>query len=421
MQTTSVTKSTDKVIRRRICRLCDGNKLEVVLHLTPTPLADAYIPREQLAETQEVYPLDLYQCHDCGFSQLLDVVQPQAIYFDYLYETKSSLGLVDHFKGYAAGTLQSLNPPEGSLVVDIGSNDGSLLSFFKSSGMRVLGVDPAREIAHRATEGGIETWPTLFDTQLAGKIRAERGPARIVTANNLFANVDDLHDMAEGIRALLAADGAFVFESFYLADLMQNMVFDFIYHEHISYFSVAPLMAFFKRHGMELIDAQRVKTKGGSLRYTVQLAGGPRKVSPKLGELISMEEERGIGRPASFKEFNARIEASKREVVDLLRKLRAQGETIAGFGASATTTTLIYHYGITDMLDFIADDNPQRQNLFSPGKHIPVLSPKSLQDKKPDYLVILAWRYVEPIMQNLESYRKQGGKFIVPLPELIVL
>lgn len=417
----SAAKPTDAVVRRKICRLCDGKKLELVLHLAPTPLADSYIPKERITETQELYPLDLYQCGECGFSQVLDVVQPQVIYFDYLYETKTSLGLVDHFKGYAADVQRSIKPAKGSLIVDIGSNDGSLLGFFKAAGMKVLGIDPAREIARRATEAGIETWAELFNTRLAERIRKERGAAAIVTVNNLFANVDDLHDMTNGIRTLLADDGVFVFESFYLADLMQNMVFDFIYHEHISYFSVAPLQTFFKRHGMELIDAQRVPTKGGSLRYTAQLAGGPRKASPAVAQLIKMEKGLKIGRPESFKKFNTRIDAAKKKLVDMLRELRTNGKTIAGFGASATTTTMIYHYGITDILDFIADDNPQRQNLFSPGRHIPVLSPQALYDKKPDYVVILAWRYVEPIVKKLENFRKQGGKFIVPLPEVKVL
>lgn len=414
-------KAADAVVRREICRLCDSKKLSLVLHLAPTPLADSYIPKEKLFEPQELYPLDLYLCGDCGFSQVLDVVQPQVIYFDYLYETKTSLGLVDHFKGYAAAVLKSVKPKPGALIVDIGSNDGSLLGFFKAAGMKVLGVDPAREIARRATEGGVETWAELFNNGLAAKIRAEKGAASVVTVNNLYANVDDLHDMTNGIRSLLADDGVFVFESFYLSDLMKNMVFDFIYHEHISYFSVAPLQTFFKKHGMELIDAQRVSTKGGSLRYTAQLAGGPRKASPAVAALIAEEKALKLGLPDSFAAFNARIDAAKKKLVDMLRDLRAQGKKIAGYGASATTTTMIYHYGITDMLDFIADDNPQRQGLFSPGRHIPVLAPQALYDKKPDYVVVLAWRYVEPIIKKLDVFRKQGGKFIVPLPEVKVL
>jgi SAM-dependent methyltransferase len=410
----------DTIVRRKTCRLCDGKELKPVLELAPSPLADSYIPEGRLREPQELYPLDLYLCGSCGFSQMLDVVQPQAIYFDYIYETKSSLGLVEHFRGYAEEVLNRITPKPGSLIVDLGSNDGSLLGFFKQKGMKVLGVDPAREIARKATETGIETWAELFDQTLAERIRRERGPAAIVTANNIYANVDDLRDMTKGIRKLLAPDGVFVFESFYLADLMQNMVFDFIYHEHISYFSVKPLVAFFRELGMELIDAQRVPTKGGSLRYTAQLAGGPRKASSTVAELTALEERLGLQKPESFRAFNQRIDEAKRELVTMLKDLKRQGKTLAGFGASPTTTTLIYHYGITDLFEFLCDDNPQRQSLFSPGKHIPVLPPQALYDRKPDYLVILAWRYAEPIIAKLGRYKEQGGRFIVPLPEVKV-
>jgi SAM-dependent methyltransferase len=414
-------KAADAIVRRACCRLCDSKKLERVLHLADSPLADSYIPKERLSEPQPSYPLDLYLCRDCGFTQILDVVQPQVIYFEYIYETKSSLGLVEHFKKYADEVVAKIKPAAGSFVVDIGSNDGSLLGAFKAKGLKVLGIDPAREIARKATAAGTETWAELFNTALAAKIRAERGAASIITANNIYANVDDLHDMTNGIRDLLAPDGVFVFESFYLADLMQNMVFDFIYHEHISYFSVKPLQAFFKAHGMELIDAQRIPTKGGSLRYTAQLAGGPRKVSPSVAELIAFEESRGLQRPESFHAFNDRIDAAKKQLVDLLRGLKAKGKKIAGFGASPTTTTLIYHYGIVDLLDFIADDNPQRQGLFCPGSHIPVLPPSAIAERKPDAVVIIAWRYVAPILKSLEAYKRGGGQVIVPLPEVKTL
>lgn len=411
----------DTVIRRTTCRLCESRSLDRGLSLAPTPLADSYIPSSRLSEPQETFPLDLYLCRECGFTQILDVVQPQVIYFDYLYETKTSLGLVEHFGGYAKDVLARVAPRPGSLVVDIGSNDGTLLRFFKQGGMKVLGVDPARAIAKAATEAGIETWAELFNQALAERIRAERGPASVITVNNLFANVDDLANMTRGIRTLLADDGVFVFESFYLADLMRNMVFDFIYHEHISYFSVKPLQSFFARHGLELIDAQPVRTKGGSLRYTIQLAGGPRKPSPVVASMIAAEEKAGICKLETLRAFSGRVDDSKNALTSLMRKLKAEGKMFAGYGASATSTTMIYHYGIGDMLDFIVDDNPQRQQLFSPGLHIPILSGTALDERKPDYLVVLAWRYVEPIKLKVDAYLKKGGRLIVPLPEVKVL
>ena len=411
----------DSAYRRETCRLCGSSALEVVLPLTPTSLADAYVSVDHLYEEQPVYPLDLYLCRDCGFSQLLDIVIPQVIYLDYIYETVSSLGLVDHFRRYAEEVIAKIRPPANSLVVDIGSNDGTLLGFFKDRGMRVLGVDPALEIARRATASGIETLSEFFTRNLVRNIMKERGAASIVTANNLYANVDDLISLTESIRDLLAPDGVFIFESFYLADWMQNMVFDFTYHEHLSYFSVKPLVSFFQSHDMELIDVQRVPTKGGSIRCTIQRVGGPRPVSPAIAELVLMESKLELQHADTFKAFAARIDQAKGEILKLIQSLLGEGKTIAGYGASATTTTLVYHFELGDKLSFIADDYPAKQNLYSPGYHIPVLAPQTLYERMPDYVIILAWRYAEPIIKKHKAFIEQGGKFIIPLPMLRVV
>ena len=412
---------SENAYRRDNCRLCGGRELELVLTLAPTPLADAYVPAGRVNQPQASYPLDLYLCRRCGFSQLLDVVQPREIYTDYIYETISSLGLVEHFRRYAADVVQRVQPNGGSLVVDVGSNDGTLLRGFQALGMKVLGVDPAREIARRATAAGVETLPEFLTTKLADQIRSQRGPAAVVTANNVIANVDDLDEVVAAIRKLLAPDGVFVFESFYVGDLIRNMVFDFIYHEHISSFSVKPVELFFLRHGMELIDVQRVPTKGGSLRYTIQLAGGPRRVSPVIEELKTEEAEQGLHRPETFKAFNDRIESAKEAVLTLLRRLKHEGRTIAGYGASATTTTLIYHFELGNFIEYIVDDYSAKQNLFSPGLHIPVLPPEAIHERKPDYVVIFAWRYYEPIVKKNPRFLSDGGHFVVPMPELRIL
>lgn len=409
------------IFRRDTCRLCGSRNPTLVLQLAPSPIGDAYVPVEQLDRVQEVYPIDLFLCRSCGLSQLLDVIAPEILYGDYIYLTSSSLGLVEHFQQYADEVLRRFKAPEGALVVDIGSNDGTLLRFFQNHGMRVLGIDPAQEIAWKATEAGIETLADFFTPALARQIRQERGPATIITANNVLANIDDLTAVTEGIRDLLAADGVFVFESFYLVDLLRNMVFDFIYHEHLSAFAVKPLQSFFRRHGLELIDALHVPTKGGSLRYTVQHAGGPWPVSPSITKLIELEINAGLYRPETFKDFAAKVDALKTQTLDLLHDLKAQGKTIAGYGASITGTTLIYHFGLGDMLDFITDDNPAKHNLFSPGLHIPVFSSQALYERKPDYVLVLAWRYAEPIIKKHQAFLEQGRHFIVPLPKVQVM
>ena len=404
--------------RRNDCRLCHSRNLELVLKLTPTPLADSYL---RTKEVQPVFPLDLYLCRECGFAQLLDVVQPQHIYLDYIYETVSSLGLVEHFDNYAAEVLGRIQPPPGALVIDVGSNDGTLLKSYQKRGMKVLGVDPAREIAARATAAGVETLAEFLTVPVARRIRQERGPAAIVSANNVIANIDDLYEIAAAIRELLAPDGVFVFESYYLGDLVQNMVFDFIYHEHISSFAVKPVALFFKRHGLDLVDVLRVPTKGGSLRYTIQLAGGPRKVAPIVGELLALEAQQGLDQPEMFREFNTRIERAKADTLAVLQKLKAEGKSVAGYGASATTTTLLYHFGMGGLIDYLVDDYPAKQGTFSPGLHLPVLSSEALYERRPDAVVVMAWRYYEPIMRRHQKYSAQGGKFIVPMPELKVL
>jgi len=406
---------------RDTCRLCSSRNLDVALKLTATPPADAYIPADRGNVVQEAYPLDLYLCRDCGFAQLCDVISAESIYIDYIYETKSSLGLAEHFRRYAEAVTNRIGPPKNALVIDIGSNDGTLLRYFKERGQSVLGVDPAREIARDATMSGIETLPEFFTKELSSQIRRERGAATIVTANNIFANVDDLVTLTEAIRALLARDGVFVFESYYLGDLIENMVFDFIYHEHLSSFSVTPLVTFFRRLGMELIDVERVPTKGGSLRYTVQLAGGPRMVAAAVGGLLAEEQRLGLGRVETFKAFAAKIDAAKAQLIELLAKLKSEGKTMAGYGASATSTTLIYHFGLGDFLSYLVDEYPRKQNVLSPGLHLPVLEPQALIDRNTNYVVILAWRYVEPILNKNRVYQDKGGHFIVPLPALRVI
>lgn len=403
---------------RNDCRLCHSCGLVLVLKLTPTPLADSYL---RVKEVPEVFPLDLYLCRECGFAQLLDVVQPQHIYLDYIYETVSSLGLVEHFDNYAAEVLGRIRPPAGALVIDVGSNDGTLLKSYQKRGMKVLGVDPAREIAARATAAGVETLAEFLTVPVARRIRRERGPAAIVSANNVIANIDDLDEIAAAIRELLAPDGVFVFESYYLGDLVRNMVFDFIYHEHISSFAVKPVALFFKRHGLELVDVLRVPTKGGSLRYTVQLAGGPRNVAPIVGELLALEVQQGLDQPEMFRAFNARIERAKADTLAVLQKLKAEGKSVAGYGASATTTTLVYHFGMGGLIDYLVDDYPAKQGTFSPGLHLPVLPSEALYERRPAAVVVMAWRYYEPIMRRHRKYSAQGGKFIVPMPELKIL
>ncbi len=405
--------------RRTTCRLCGGENPALALSLTPTPPANAFVAAERLDEPQETFPLDVFFCEDCAHVQLLDVVDPRILFENYVYVSGTSPVFVRHFEGYAGQILARYSPPGGSLAVDIGSNDGTLLRFFKDAGLKVQGVDPAKDIAARATKDGIDTIAGFFTPELADRICRQKGPAAVIAANNVFAHADDLAGIVEGVRRLLAPGGVFVFEVSYLVDVLEKTLFDTIYHEHLAYHSVGPLMRFFAANGMEITDAARVDSHGGSLRCVVQHRGGPHPVDASVARLVALEESLGLHRVQALKDFAARVDRLKEELSSLLRRLKAEGKSIAGFGAPAKATTLMYHFAIgPGLLDFIVDDSPLKQGLYSPGMHIPVVPSTAIEDNKPDYLIILAWNFAPSIMEKHASFRQSGGHFIVPLPTL---
>lgn len=402
--------------RRTTCRLCESPDNECVLSLEPSALAEWYLPPERAHEAAERFPLDLFLCRACGHVQLSDVIDPVRLFANYVYASASSPGLEEHFRRYAHSVVGNLALPLGSLVVDVGSNDGTLLRQFARQGMRILGVDPAREIARKATESGIPTLNAFMDADTSERIVRDTGPARLCTANNVFAHNDHLGGMADAISRLLAEDGVFVFEVSYLLDTIEGLVFDFIYHEHLCYHSVKPMVTFLQRHGMHLFDVERVASKGGSLRGYAQRKGGSRPTSPRVAELIAREEAAGLYNPATYRRYLARINALRDQTDTYLRPILARGAMVAGYGASATVTTLLHHFRLGDALAFLTDDNPIRHGTVSPGYGIPVLPPSALAEKRPEVVLVLAWRFAKQIMERHSAYLSQGGTFIVPLP-----
>lgn len=407
------------VTRRDRCRLCNGTRIELVLPIAASPVADAYVTREQLGERQDAYPLDLYLCSDCGHVQNIDVVDPEILFRDYLYVTSSSLGLVEHYRRYASEVIAQFEVKPGALALEIGSNDGSLLGFFKAKGLKVLGIDPARRIAEDASARGIPTLPEFFGSKLAEGLQAEYGRAAIIAANNVFAHADNLADIVQGIRMMLEDDGVFVFEVSYLPDIVNRFLFDTVYHEHVSYHSIVPLARFFERLGMQLFDVQRINSKGGSIRGFAQRSPeGRRAVTSRVMEMSAAEERGQFGKPAVYRAYSDAIAARKAAVEKVVDEARASGKTVAGYGASTTVTTLMWHFDLTQKLEFLADDNPLKQGLFAPKCHLPVLASEELYTRRPDYVVILAWNYAEQIIKRHRRFLAEGGAFVVPLPEL---
>ena len=402
--------------------MCRGTELSSILSLTPTPPANAFLRREDLEGSEPRFPLELLFCAECNFVQLADVVSPELLFNDYVYVSSTSPVFVAHFEEVAETFDRRFDFPRGSLVVDIGSNDGILLRPFAERGWRVLGIDPAREIAARATSAGTETIPAFFSRDLAHALLAERGSAKLITATSVFPHVHDLDDLVAGVATLLAEDGVFVIEAYYLGAMLRDNLFDTIYHEHLSYFTLRSLVRLFERLGMSVFDVEEIETHGGSLRVYISPSGRQAVNDVAIRRVLEEEDARALGDRVTYEQFAERIEGNKRALQELLRSLKASGKRLAGYGAPAKGNTLLHHFGIgVDTLDYIVDDSPWKQGRYTPGTHIPVVSADALHSEPPDYLLILAWNFAEPIMAKLADFKTHGGQFIVPVPEPAVL
>ena len=398
--------------------MCDSIRLLKTVSLTPTPPGNDFLTEEELGRYEQLYPLDLYFCEDCYHVQLGHVVNPLVLYQkNYTYVSATSSQFVNHLKNYAEDMIKNFNLKRNSLVIDIGSNDGTCLSFFQDNGMKVLGIDPANEIAQKASERGIETIADFFNYDLAIKLYKKYGPAKFITSHNACAHIDNLFDVVKGVECLLAEGGVFVLEVGYLVDVYNNTWFDTIYHEHLDFHTVAPFETLFNRVGMEVIEVDRISPQGGSIRLTAQKINGqfPRKDS--VDQLIALEHELGLDKAITFFEFEKKINSVREKLLKLVYELKAMNKSIAGFGAPTKATTLMSHFGLNeDILDFIVDDNPLKQGLYTPTSHIPVLSTSALYERKPDYVIILAWNFASPIMDTHKKYSDEIGHFILPMP-----
>jgi SAM-dependent methyltransferase len=399
--------------------MCDGSDLVKVLGLTPTPPGNRFLKRSEIDQSEPRYPLDLYFCTGCHHVQLGHVVDPKILYQnDYTYVSGTSAHFVGHLEAYADDMVRKFDLKEGALVSDIGSNDGTCLRFFKRHGMRVVGVDPATQIAEAASKAGIETIGKFFSLQLAKELRRTHGPAAFITSHNACAHIDDLDDVVRGVCHWLEDDGIFVLEVGYFVDVYTNLWFDTIYHEHLDFHTVEPFGKLFSRTGMQLISVERVSPQGGSIRVVAQKSGGKLGVDSSVQDLIALERGLGLNSPSAFESFAQRIGSVGTRLRELLRSLKVDGKSIAAYGAPTKATTLMSQFGVGgESIDFIVDDNPLKQGLYSPLSHIPVLPTNEIYHRRPDFVLVLAWNFAEPIMKIHRAYAEQGGRFILPMPE----
>ncbi len=403
------------VRRRDSCRLCGGTALDRVLSLPPTPPANAFVPAPV---AQDLHPQDVFRCTSCGHVQLGHVVDAETLFGEYVYASGTSPVFVKHFDDYAQAVVTRFGVKPGDRVVEIGSNDGVLLRAFKARGAAVLGVDPARKIAAAASASGVETRAEFFTEDLARALRAEGGPAKVITANNCMAHIDDLAGVVRGVAALLADYGVFVMEVQYLVELVRQGLWDMVYAEHVSYHHVGPLIPFFARAGLGVFDVQAVPTHGGSIRVFV------RRAAPFLERADWDGREGAWTSREAFARLQARIGEQTRGLKQVLADLKRRGGDglVAGYGVPAKATTLMYTMGLSRAdIDYCVDDSPWKIGLLSPGLHVPVLAPTALLERRPRAIVIFAWNFADSIAEKIRAmFAAAGGEappIVVPLPE----
>jgi hypothetical protein len=400
-----------------ICRVCGSAEVEVVWNLKPSPLGDDFRPT---VSPHELVPMDLAICLRCSYLHLATIVNPADSYSEYLYQSDTTVGLRDHYKIYASEICARYHLAPGAVVLDIGSNDGLMLSAFKELGLGVIGVEPAPSPARYANDRGITTINRYFDHEARNIILRRYGFPKLVTANYVFANIDALPEFLALVKSVLAEDGIFVIETGYHPEQFKNFMFDYIYHEHYSYFSVKVLQDLLGRHGFKLLSASQSSAKGGSIRIEAQHETGVRLSDDSVEKLLVDESERGISRREVYDSFRVQIERKGNEVCEIVRREREQGRAVIGFGASHSTTTLLHQFGLGDQLKYLVDDNPLKQGLYSPGFNLPVYPVSALERESNFSIVILAWQHQQSIMSRHRRALSAAERRIIPLPNLVV-
>lgn len=401
------------------CRMCRSSDLVEFLDLGHTYPADQFLFSHQLDEPREAFPLKVLMCKGCGLAQLSCVVSPEVLYCDdYPYESSTTSAGRQHWEEFAETTSRLLSLGPNDLVVDIGSNVGVLLGMFKKHGAKVLGVDPAANIAAIANSNGIETEAEFFNANAAAKIFASHGRAKVITGTNVFAHIDDLHDLMAAVNVLLTDDGAFVIEAPYFSDLIHNLEYDTIYHEHLSYLGLRPLVSFYAMFDMEIFEVQRRDIHGGSIRvFARRKRAQSRTVARAIEELLASESRDQIYDIKTLNKFSEEVAKNRTELRALLTSIQKSGGRIAGVSAPAKGMTLLSYCGVDrTLLDFVTEKSSLKIGRFTPGSHIPVVDDQTLLDKQPEYALLLAWNFAEEIMKNLKAYSDAGGKFIIPIP-----
>ena len=406
-----------KYHKKNECRICSSNNLELILDLGEQPPSNAFIKKEDLEKYEDKFPLRLYLCKECYLLQLLDIVDKEILFKEYLYLTSASKPSVNHFKKYAYDVYEEfLKQSKNPLIIEIGSNDGTLLKEFKKLGATVLGIEPAKNIAKIANDAGITTENTFLNYDIVKKKSLEK-KASIIVGNNVFGHIDDLKEFMKCVKILSKEKGVFIFEVPYLVNLIQKLEFDTVYHEHLSYFSLIPLIRLMDEFNLEIFDVKKQKVHGGTIRVFVSEKNNFKKTI-NFEKMIKFEKEFGINKIQTYQKFSENVKELKNKLQNELLKFKKEGKIIFGYGAPAKGNVLLNYCNIgTEFLDYIIDTTPLKQGLYTPGMHIPVKSDKENIEKPSQQIaLLLAWNYEEEIINKEELFLKNGGKFLIPIP-----
>lgn len=397
------------------CYICSSTSLTNFLNLGNHPPPLNFVTKERLLDRNEAFPLQVFFCSNCGLVQLGDAVDPKIMFKEYLYTSGISTAFRTHLESFTEKLVERFSPNKDDLVIDIASNDGTLLQFFKNSGLRVLGVEPSN-IADIAKENGIQTVNDFFNEEVAKQILDENGQAKIITITNAFAHIKDLDSLMNGIKILLKEDGVFVSESQYLVDILEKLEYDTIYHEHLRYYSLKPLIQLFEKYDMEVFDCERISSHGGSIRVYASLKGKFTK-SNNVKNIIDYEDKLKLSEIETYHEFAKKIYDNKNKLISLLSKIKADGHRIVGISAPARSSTILNFCNInSENLDYIAEKSILKIGKFTPGSHIKVVDDNQLVIDQPDFALLLSWHLSDSIVAKI---RDDGfkGKIILPLPE----
>jgi hypothetical protein len=406
------------------CRFCDTPLRHLFLSLGASPLSNSYLSVDDLHKMEPCYPLDVYICENCLLVQLDEFEKAEDIFHaGYAYFSSYSDSWLKHCECYVEMMVQRFGLNEKTFVVEIASNDGYLLQYFKGRKIPILGIEPAANTAHVAQEKGIPTEVTFFDRVYAEKMRQKGQQADLIIGNNVLAHNPNLNDFVRGLKIALKADGLITMEFPYLVRLMEETQFDTIYHEHFSYFSFLSVERIFRQHGLTIFDVEELPTHGGSLRiYGAHVEDQSKSTSPRVGELKAREISEGYGNIDHYLTFGQKVQSVKRNLLQLLIGLKSEGKKIVGYGAPAKGNTLLNYCGIrTDFLDYTVDRSPHKQNCYLPGSRIPIKHPDQIRADRPDYVLILPWNIKEEIISQMEHIKEWGGRFIVPIPDAHII